>query len=199
MHLKICCLLPLLVLGACDAGPKVHARVPAQVSPDKAYVFYFSGPEGARALAAKGLEVIVEDRLPGQDDDGYAVRIWERMRELLARGVPLQRIGLVGSGAGGRLAMMAAGLAQAPDTGLVVVGACPPPGAAGREDYERVLRLYAHGIKSRFLSLVPKGETGAAPCAEAFQVANGADTWEAAIDPAAWAAEVADWMLSVKR
>jgi pimeloyl-ACP methyl ester carboxylesterase len=199
MNTKICFLIPLLLVAACDAGPKVHARVPAQVSPDKTYVFHFSGMEEARALAAKGLEVIVEERLPGQDDDGYSVLIWERMRELLARGVPLQRIGLVGRGAGGRLAMMAAGLAQAPDTGLVAVGACPPEGAAGREDYERILRLHAHGIKSRFLSLIPKDGAGAGSCAEAFRVANGAHTWEAAIDATAWAAETADWMLSVKR
>lgn len=193
MRRSLLALCMALLAGACgeSAAGGVHQGVPARLDPARTYVFYLSGAEGAKALAAQGLDAILEPRPAGHDDDTYAVLVWERIRELLARGVPMRRIGLAGEGAGGRLAMMAAGLGQVPEMGLAVLNACPRTGEPGREDYERVLRLHAFRIKGRFLSV---REVGGSGCGEAFQAANGADTWEVEAGPAAWAREAAAWL-----
>lgn len=198
---RTCAAFTLFVLAACDGGGSgaVHAKPPARVPAEHNWVFYQHDQGGdlaeAEALAAKGFQVIATQREPGADLDYRAVALKEQVRELMARGVPMANLALVGRGEGGRLAMMVSGLAQVPDSALVVAAACPVEGNVEREAYKRLLRLHAPTIKGRFLSLVDPGEDGLGSCREAQETANGAESWEADLSASKdWLDEAARWI-----
>lgn len=214
-RLSSACLAALMavLVTACDQGPsgEVHARPPTRVAADETYVFYFHDGRGshareaAEALAAKGFQVILPERTEKTDPDYHAVAVKEQVRELLARGVSMNRIGLVGAGEGGRLAMMVSGLTQVPASALVVLAGCPSKGTPERPAYERVLRLHAATIKGRFLSIVAKDHAGTGSCSEAFARANGSEPWETELPAVlpeapfttpsgAWVEETAAWI-----
>ncbi len=215
MHLVVRLVLPALllaVLAACgdNGSGNVYPRPPAKISNQAAYVFYLhgrgAGEDAAQALAAKGFEVIAPRRTAETDPDFHAIAVKEWLRELLARGARMDHIALVGTGEGGRLAMMVSGLTQVPASALVVLAACPKTGAPERQAYERVLRLHAATIKGRFLSVVAGNDTETGTCAEAFGKANGANPWEIALpgipkdapfttSDEAWVTETVSWIL----
>ncbi len=203
----------LALAGACDGGStgQVHRSFPARVSPDTTYVFYVHGRPAADheaiapALAARGFEVIAERRADGSDPELDALAIKERVRTLLAFGVPVGHIAVVGTGEGGAVTLAASGLLQVPDMAFVVLGACPPAGAPGRAFLDRVADIYARTLRGRVLSVIDLGDPDAGSCTDILDRGGGAETWEVELDSGAggavfrrpdpaWLDETAKWI-----
>jgi len=116
---------------------KLHAFAPP-------YVFYLHGriieDQGERPthpefgvyeyrkildeLSSEGFDVISERRPPGTEPAAYADRVAEQVRELLTRGVPPERITVVGFSKGGGIATLASAALKEPEVGFVWLAAC---------------------------------------------------------------------------
>jgi hypothetical protein len=76
------------------------------------------------ALRDEGFEVISERRSPGTDMTAYAERVAGEARELLSKGVPPERITVVGFSKGGGIAIRASALLGNPKIGFVWLASC---------------------------------------------------------------------------
>ena len=199
--------------AGCD-GPStgnVHRVFPAQVSPEATYVFYVHGRPAAAyeaiapALAARGFEVIAEPRAEGSDPEMDALAIKERVRTLLAFGVPVRHVAVVGTGEGGAVTLAVSAILQVPGMSFVALAACPPPGAPGHAFLERVADVYARTLRGRVLSLMDVDDGEAGSCADILDRSAGGETWEVELDSGeggvvfrrpdpAWLDETANWI-----
>jgi len=197
-----CCLAKLLLcalllaLAACDdpAG-QVHDGVPRQIDTAATYVFVLpdgAEPDTARAeaLAGVGFEAVLARRKPGKAFDFAAVDVKEDLRLMLARGVPLGNLAVLGAGAGGRLALAVAAIMKAPEMHVVVLNAC----AEGRIPDEPVLAEGVPLLRGHVLSLAAPGKS----CQAVLDAAPGADSWEVELSgtgDSAWLAETRRWIV----
>jgi dienelactone hydrolase len=147
---RIILLSSVLLLAWVDTGA-VHAQrgsilrsVPAQPRPDGQYIIYLHArivedlgtrPTDERigvyayqrileALTSSGADVIAEQRPQGTDFREFGVRIADQVRDLLAAGVPAERIAVVGFSKGGAIAIIAAAQLADPRITFVLLGPC---------------------------------------------------------------------------
>jgi hypothetical protein len=143
----------------------IHGAVPAQPSSDARYLIYLHGriieeqgiprPSDARfgpyeyqqildTLAASGAEVIAEQRASGTDFRQFGAHVADQVRQLLAAGVPAERIAVVGFSKGGGIAIIASALLQDPRITFVFLAPCGD-WVKGRDDVDvrgRILSIY---------------------------------------------------------
>ena len=188
--LKAAAVAATVLVAGCDDGPtgNVHRIFPARVSPDATYVFYVHGRPAADyeaiapALAARGFEVVAEPRAEGSDPEMDALTIKERVRTLLAFGVPVGHLAVIGTGEGGAVTLAASAILQVPDMSFVALAACPPPGAPGHAFLERVVDIHARTLRGRVLSLIDVDDSQAGSCAQVLDRSAGGETWEVELD-----------------
>jgi len=138
---KVAALVLTVFLGACDNPDTghVHDSVPPRLDLTRTHVLYLHDHprDGGRseritaALAGRGFEVIAEVRAADVAPDISASRVRDHIRGLLARGVPLEKLAVMGPGAGGRMAMAVAYLVRTPGIRYVALAACPREGRPG--------------------------------------------------------------------
>jgi hypothetical protein len=142
----------LVCLGTfATAGPNVLTTIPESPNPDSRYVFYLHGkiiedsgrrPEHPRfgtyeydaileALEKRGYLVISEKRKPSTKVGAYAQKTAEQIEELLSKGVPPDRITVVGFSKGGRI-VQAVSAELKPPIRYVMLASCPRLGGGPR-------------------------------------------------------------------
>ena len=155
----------LLSAPALAQKGSVHGGVPAQPRADARYVIYLHAriveeqrsprPVDERlgryeyqqildVLAASGAEVIAEQRAPGTDFRQFGARVADQVRQLLAAGVPAERIAVAGFSKGGAIAIVASALLRDPHIAFVVLAPCGD-WVKGRDDVDvrgRILSIY---------------------------------------------------------
>lgn len=143
----------------------IHGDVPAHPRSDARYLIYLHGriveeqrslrPSDERfghyeyqrildTLAASGAEVIAEQRAPGTDFRQFGSHVADQVRQLLAAGVPAERIAVVGFSKGGAIAIIASALLQDPRIAFVFLAPCGD-WVKGRDDVDvrgRILSIY---------------------------------------------------------
>jgi hypothetical protein len=95
-------------------------------------------------LAASGAEVIAEQRAPGTDFRAFGSQVADQVRQLLAAGVPAERIAVVGFSKGGAIAIVASALLRDPRIAFVFLAPCGD-WVKGRDDVDvrgRILSIY---------------------------------------------------------
>jgi hypothetical protein len=122
----------------------VLTAVPAQPRTDVNYVIYLHGriieDKGRRptderfgvyefqqiidTLAAGGAHVIAQQRPAGTDFLKFGAHVADQVRELLAKGVAAERIGVVGFSKGGGIAIIASALLADPHIRFVFLAPC---------------------------------------------------------------------------
>lgn len=144
-----------------EPHPGVLTAPPSAPDPAAHYLFYLHGaiieeagrrPRHPRygiyeydrvllALHRAGAVVISERRPSGTQPAAYAARIAAQIRQLLARGVPVRNIAVVGFSKGGQIARHVSGLLPEPELRYVLLAACPGSGHASPELHGRVLAI----------------------------------------------------------
>jgi hypothetical protein len=134
----------LIYQGPLAQQGAVHDRLPRTPDAKRRYVIYLHGriieDEGRRpthatwgtyeypqildGLAAGGLVVVSEQRLPMTDMDMFAGHVAEQVRTLLRAGVPAEQVSVVGFSKGGGIAMRTSALLQNPRINFVFLAAC---------------------------------------------------------------------------
>lgn len=161
----------------------VHDRLPARPSPRAQYLIYLHGriieEEGRRprhpswgtyeydsilsALAARGFQVVSQQRPAGTDMDQYATAVAHQVRKLLAMGVPASHVAVVGFSKGGGIAIRVADQLQLDGVTFVLLGAC------GDGDFTRSpLR-----IRGRILSVYEESDAIGRSCQQLFDRSAG--------------------------
>jgi hypothetical protein len=159
----------------------IHEDVPARADPQARYLLYLHGrileTQGRQAVspdfgpyrydaileafAARGFEVVSEVRTTDVGAD-YARRIAERVRTLLAAGVPATHVTVVGASKGGFLAVATAAELGNDGVGFVVLAGCG----------DSTLAL-APKLRGRMLSLYDERDRFHPSCRETFAKAAG--------------------------
>jgi acetyl esterase/lipase len=142
----------------------VLADLPAQPRAGARYIIYLHGriieEKGPRptderfgiyeyqqildTLAASGADVIAEQRPPGTDFRAFGSHVADQVRQLVAAGVPAERIAVVGFSKGGAIAIIASALLQDPGVTFVFLAPCGD-WVNGRDDVDvrgRILSIY---------------------------------------------------------
>ena len=129
------------------AGTDILTEIPEDPKPDSRFVFYLHGkiiedrgrlPEHPRfgayeydailgALIARDYVVLSEQREPRTKIAPYGARIAEQIEALLAKGVPADRITVVGFSKGGKIALSVSARLEAPIR-YVLLASCPRRG-----------------------------------------------------------------------
>lgn len=167
-------LIPTRALG----GGRVLRDLPAKIDPRGEYLIYVHGriieEEGVRptsprfgvyeyekilaGLAARGFTVISEPRPRGTDVGRYADKVAAQVRTLLSRGVPPERITVLGFSKGGAITLVASSRLRQPKVNFVVLAGC---GDWVAENFDLDLR-------GRILSLRDPSDDLSAPCGKIF-------------------------------
>jgi pimeloyl-ACP methyl ester carboxylesterase len=136
--------LALLLIPARTLGGQALRDVPKKVDPHGTYLIYLHGriieEEGVRPtsqrfgvyeyekiladLAARGFTVISEPRPRGTDVGRYADKVVAQVRTLLARGVPPERITVVGFSKGGAIALVTSSRLRQPKVNFAILAGC---------------------------------------------------------------------------
>ncbi len=181
--LFICCLLT-----ACGTHESTPKEVPAtkqeavpqeRIDPGGRYLFYLHGQivedQGPRpehpqlgiyeyqairdTLAALGFSVISEARPAGTDVWTYARKVRGQVEQLLAGGVPPERITVAGHSKGGAIAILTSSLLQNDRINYVFLACCG----------DWMIANPRIDLRGRILSIYDVGDTFAFPCQRAFQ------------------------------
>ena len=119
------------------SGDLVFSSVPAEVLPNKKYVFYLVGDlhhmeyENYKAIVTKftekGYVVIANPIQNASYNANYINAIVEEVKSLLNQGVVPANITLLGFSSGGIATIKISALLQNPDINYIIVGGCPKP------------------------------------------------------------------------
>jgi acetyl esterase/lipase len=162
--LAIACGLLLSAERASAQKGSILSAVPAHPRPGARYLIYLHArnveEQGARpvderfgtyeyhqildTLAASGADVIAEQRPKGTDFRAFGAHVADQVRQLLAAGVPAERIAVVGFSKGGAIAIIASALLKNERIPFVFLGACGD-WVKGRDDVDvrgRILSIY---------------------------------------------------------
>lgn len=145
-------------------GGAVLKNIPTKIDPQARYLFYLHGAivedKGVRpehpqfgvyeyeaildTLAARGLVVISEARQSGTSVYGYARKVMAQIDELLAAGVPPDRISVAGHSKGGAIAIRVCSMLGNERMNFVFLASCfaGPFTAPGPDLCGRVLSIY---------------------------------------------------------
>ena len=169
-------LASLAILSAASpSGGTRAATVPTDVDLSARYLFYLHGAivegrgsgvehprfgayeydEIADRFAASGWVVISEVRESGTRVDAYAEKVVRQLESLLGRGVPADRIAVMGHSKGGSIALRVSSLLQRDDLRFVILAACFP-----RVSWQEL------NPKGRFLSIYDAADEIAGSCLE---------------------------------
>ncbi len=169
----------------------INTDVPDKVDPTKRYLIYLHGawpefhalsdPHPKRgkyeyeqiltALAARDFEVISELRRIKTNPRKYArERVMPQIKSLIDKGVPANRITVVGFSKGGGMVLTLLSLAKQPELNFVNLAGCGK--GQFRKAYDSVLANDAAKMQGRMLSLYDQAETIAGSCKEAADLAT---------------------------
>ncbi len=157
--------------------------MPKKVDPRGAYLIYLHGriieEEGIRPtsqrfgvyeyekiladLASQGFTVISEPRPRGTDVGRYADKVAAQVRTLLARGVPPERITVMGFSKGGAIALVASSRLRQPKVNFVILAGC---GAWVTDNFDLDLR-------GRILSMRDASDDLSTSCEKTFAASKG--------------------------
>ncbi|GAB6052989.1 hypothetical protein JCM17960_18090 [Magnetospira thiophila] len=191
--------LPLMLGGCGDPLPTagLHAELPDAPNRASRYLFLL-GPPGdpmtqpGQALADRGLLVVA----PTEGGRGISrpVRVRHWIRELLALGVPADRLAVVGFGLGGDEALEISALVKMGDLSFVLIGTCALGDAQREEQFQSLIETLGTSLRGRLLSL--RAETGAqsGSCAALFERSPFAETWESSYAETDWLTPLLDWI-----
>jgi len=163
---------------------RVLSTIPERPDPDARYVIYLDGAvaeggaetprhslygvyEGAAVhdtLAARGFTVLNEVRPRWTVVDEYAERVAAQIDTLIERGVPPERIGVVGFSKGGAIAVVTSSITGQTSISFGFLAACSP-WVLAREDLV---------LKGRVLSIYDASDTVAESCS-GLMVTQGDD------------------------
>lgn len=141
------------------AGPNILTTIPEEPKPDSRFVFYVHGKiiedQGRQAehprfgiyeydaileaLEARGYVVISEQRKRGTKIGRYGAKIVDQIETLLAKGVPADRITVVGFSKGGKITLSVSARVKAPIR-YVLLASCPGRGITSKA-HGRVLAI----------------------------------------------------------
>ncbi|MBT4907713.1 MAG: hypothetical protein HOK98_16465 [Rhodospirillaceae bacterium] len=192
-HLKsglmIAAALMLAALPAPAFAGAIHKDVPEKVDPDKRYLIYLHGawleshalsePHPKRGvyqyekilaeLAARDFEVISELRVGKPNPRKYTrTRVIPQINALLEKGVPANRITVVGFSKGGTMTLVLS--AQAGKSGLNIVNLAGCGKGRFRAAYDSFLKNDASKMQGRMLSLYDPADLIAGTCEEAAKL-----------------------------
>lgn len=182
LNLASAALILVCVSLPASAG-RIHTDVPAQVDPAARYLIYEHGarPESfpltephptrglfeyqniLNAFAANGFEVISELRTEKTNTRRFArTRVLEKVRALIAAGVPAQNITVVGFSKGGMIAMIVASQARQPKLNIVNMAGCGK--GRSRQAYDNFLANDASKMSGRMLSIYDQADEISGTC-----------------------------------
>lgn len=169
----------------------IHKDVPEQVDPNKRYLIYLHGawpeshplsePHPKRGLfeydkilaelAARDFEVISELRVGKPNPRKYTrTRVIPQINALLEKGIPANRITVVGFSKGGTMTLVLSAQARQPALNIVNLAGCGK--GRFRAAYDSFLANDAAKMQGRMLSLYDQAETIAGTCKEAATLAT---------------------------
>lgn len=159
-------------IGAGDN--QVFDGPPIVIDPAAFYVVMIgASQEVAHAVAERDYRVVVQPMPAAEPAPFAAIAVTEKIRLMMARGVPPWQIAVVGAGRGGRLTLEVSALMHLRSIRYVVFGACPK---GGGKNMQRLVDLYSADMIGRILSLVLA--RGTASCQAVFEETTGAGWWE---------------------
>ena len=159
---------------------------PASIDPEAEYLFYLHGriiedqglpaisPDFGEyeyeaileALQAYNYVVISEQRVANTDGVEYAGRVSGQVMELLAAGVPAEKITVVGASKGAWIAIYVSHLLANDDINYVLLSICHPDTV--QEMIQNEITLYGN-----LLSIYDSGDALAGSCLELFSFSDG--------------------------
>lgn len=169
----------------------IHKDVPQKVDPNKRYLIYLHGawPESRplsephpkrglfeyekilAGLAARDFEVISELRRTKVNPRKYArERVMPQIKSLIDKGVPANKVTVVGFSKGGGMVLTLLSLAKQPEVNFVNLAGCGK--GQHRKAYDSVVANDAAKMQGRMLSLYDQAETIAGTCKEAADLAT---------------------------
>ena len=169
----------------------IHKDVPDKVDPKKRYLIYLHGawPEShalsephpkrgmfeyekiLAGLAERDFEVISELRVEKTNPRRYArTRVIPQIQSLIDKGVPANRVTVVGFSKGGGMVLTLLSLAKQTEVNFVNLAGCGK--GQFRRAYDSVLANDAAKMQGRMLSLYDEAETIAGTCQEAAALAT---------------------------
>ena len=183
--------LMLAALPVSAFAGAIHKDVPEQVDPTKRYLIYLHGawPEShalsephpkrgkyeyakiLAGLAERDFEVISELRLQKTNPRKYArERVIPQIKSLIDKGVPANRVTVVGFSKGGGMVLTLLSLAKQTGVNFVNLAGCGK--GQFRRAYDSVLANDAAKMQGRMLSLYDEAETISGTCQEAAALAT---------------------------
>jgi hypothetical protein len=162
-------------------------------------------------LATEGINVIAEVRPAGtlqkfpDDQERYARKVAEEVGELLAAGVPPQRVNVIGYSRGGFLTLLTSIYVNRADVGYVVLAGCMNDSGTFKQ-FAPVLLRYSEKFIGEFLSIREQSDADFGSCRPYFAKATSqpANTEEVlmtgkghqfAVEPDdSWVGPVVQWM-----
>ncbi len=183
----------MLVAPVLAAG--VHTDPPASPDPGAKYLFYLHGlaleTAGPRAeayqyrgildaLAARGFEVIGEQRGPVRIDD-YAGKVAAQVSGLLRAGVPPGQITVAGHSKGGMITLLVMSTVRNPEVAYVNFAGCGLPGS-GFEGFQRFGQARGPSARGILLSAYDRDDRIAGSCKAALDRMTSATVAERVLD-----------------
>lgn len=162
------------------------------------YIFYLHGKsidEGltttlglygrtVEALAAQGFVVVSEARPAGRikafpaDHEAYAGKVADQFKVMLKRGMPAERIAVVGYSRGGTLALMASGLVANPGVKFAILAGCVTSDGAYQRALPTMLKEYAPRLTGRVLSMHDDGDADFGSCKSHVAMSSAVSTFD---------------------
>ncbi len=151
--------------AASDEAPRhliyLHGRIVQEQQnprPQSPRFGYYELEKILAELRARGFVVTGEIRPRSASVSELADRVVEQVHELLASGVPADRILVVGASMGGGIALVASARLQNPELRFAVLGACPS------ETDERLVADGGKGLSGHLLSIHEKSDEYTQAC-----------------------------------
>ncbi|HVG09629.1 MAG TPA: alpha/beta hydrolase [Thermoanaerobaculia bacterium] len=111
-----------------------------------------------RQLGGEGRVVVSEARPKNTDPDAYAGKVAKQIEDLLAKGVPGQRITVIGASKGAVITMLVSTKVRSPEVGYVIMGNC--------NDW--VLKNFHIDLHGQVLSIYDAGDSFGGTCEPTF-------------------------------
>ena len=171
-------------------GPSHHATsvsALASVNPEASYVFYLHGKfvelrgknayspkfkqpyrydDIVSALSAEGFVVISEARPKDTEARVYVRKVLTDVNQLLQKGVPPERIAVIGHSKGGLITTGVAANLGNSEVRFVIMAGCGRTGTRFRRGYDNIQRSRSDQITGHILSIYDSADTEAGSCRE---------------------------------